>query len=155
MRKFILLVIALLPFVSCQEDVKFNNPSFQGLRDNVFWRAVDARATIASGGALTIKAYTANEVVTFNTSAAKVQTYVLGTSASNAVSYVLTNAEGSITYATGSGFGDGQIVITEYDAVNKTVSGSFRFNAKNTSNNPLGGPSLNFQQGIFYKIPVN
>jgi hypothetical protein len=152
MRKFILLVIALLPFISCQEDVKFNNPSFQGLRDNVFWRAVDARATIGSGGKLSIKAYTANEVVTLNTSATKPQTYVLGTSVLNSVLYVVEDIEGSIAYATGSGFGDGEIKITEYDAVNKTVSGSFRFNAKNTSNNPLGGPSLNFQQGFSIKF---
>jgi hypothetical protein len=155
MRKYILFLITLFTLISCQEDVRFNNPSFQGLRDNTLWRAVDSRATITSGGTLTIKAYAANEIVTLNTTATKVQTYVLGATVSNSVAYVYTDAEGSITYATGSGFGDGQIVITEYDAVNKTVSGSFRFNAKNTSNNSLGGFFLNFQQGIFYNVPVN
>jgi hypothetical protein len=32
---------------------------------------------------------------------------------------------------------DGQIVITEYDAVNNTI-GYFKFNAENSDNNPEG-----------------
>jgi hypothetical protein len=65
------------------------------------------------------------------------------------------NADGTTTFSTGNGFGDGQIEITEYDAVNKTVTGTFRFNADNLDNNPLFGPALNFQQGVFYNVPIN
>ena len=46
------------------------------------------------------------------------------------------------------------IEITEFDSNKGTVSGTFRFNAINDENNPLGGEILNFNQGVFYKIPV-
>jgi hypothetical protein len=39
-------------------------------------------------------------------------------------------------------------VITEYDTVNNTISGTFKFNLENIFNNPLSG-ALNFQQGVF------
>jgi hypothetical protein len=49
---------------------------------------------------------------------------------------------------------NGEIQITEYDNVNFTVSGKFKFNAANANNSPFGGPILNFQYGEFYKIPI-
>ena len=217
--------------------MKFNNPGFQGLKDDVFWRANDARAYVdAISGKLRIEALTAYEVVTLNTSSANVGTYVLGTTNSNnSATYsssindvqleyatiavpgptgsislvsggsgyssgtsvattgeigssgsgltvnVVANASGVVTSVTvssrGSGYlaGDlitvaggnvnckirisnvqnsnGEIKITEYDNVNFTISGKFKFNAAN-SNGSLGGPILNFQYGEFYKIPI-
>jgi hypothetical protein len=142
--------------MSCQEEVKFNNPSFQGVKDNVFWRAVATTATIGSTGSLTIEAYLRNEKVTLKTTSTLAQTYFLGTSTSKTATYAITDdATGTIIFETGFGVGDGQIIITEYDALNKTVSGTYRFNANNTSNNPLAGPTINFQNGVFYKIPVS
>ena len=67
----------------------------------------------------------------------------------------MTDSNGTITFATGNGIGDGQIEITEYDVVNNTVSGTFKFNAENIYNNPLAGAVLNFQQGVFYKVPIS
>ena len=49
---------------------------------------------------------------------------------------------------------NGEIKITEYDNVNFTVSGKFKFNAANSNASPFGGPILNFQYGEFYKIPI-
>ena len=49
---------------------------------------------------------------------------------------------------------NGEIKITEYDNVNFTVSGKFKFNAANSNGSPFGGPILNFQYGEFYKIPI-
>ena len=46
-------------------------------------------------------------------------------------------------------------MITEYDAVNKTVTGTFKFNAENTDDSSSASPTVNFQQGVFYKIPVS
>jgi hypothetical protein len=82
------------------------------------------------------------------------QLYPLGTSTSKTASYVLTDSNGTTTFTTGTGIGDGQIIITDYDAIENTVSGSFKFNAENIYNNPLAGAVLNFQQGIFYKVPI-
>lgn len=155
MKKYFLLIVVLFSLISCQEEVKFNNPSFQGVKDNVFWRAVEVKASLNPNGSLIIEAYTGNEVVTLKTTSATPQVYVLGTSTSKMATYVLSGDSGIITFSTGIGIGDGQIVITEYDVVNHTVSGTFKFNLNNIYSNPLVGPTLNFQKGVFYKVPVS
>ena len=154
MKKYFLYVILLFAFVSCQQDVKFNNPSFQGQKDNVFWRAIDYKAILAADGSLSIEGFTRNEKLTLNVNSTNIGNYFLGIDNLNTATYVLTDTSGTITFATGFGVGQGQIVITEYDTLNKTVSGTFKFNAENVDNNPLAGPVLNFQYGVFYKIPV-
>jgi hypothetical protein len=154
MKKYVLVIIVLFSLLSCQEDVRFNNPSFQGLKDNVFWRAVQSQATIEANGSLIIKAYTGNEVVTLKTTSTTVQVYPIGTSTSKTATYVLTNTSGVLTFSSGIRIGNGQIVVTEYDNVNNTISGTFKFNLQNVFNNPLAGPALNFQQGVFYKVPI-
>ncbi len=154
MKKQVLYILLLFAFISCQDDVKFNNPAFEGQKDNVFWRAIDSKAAIAADGSLTIDGYTRNEKLTLKTTSTTAQTYPLGTSTSKMATYVLTDANGTITFSTGIDMGDGEIVIEEYDAVNKTVTGTFKFNAVNVAINPLAGPLLNFQYGHFYKVPV-
>ncbi len=155
MKKLVLYTLLLFAFVSCQDEVKFNSPTFEGNKDNVFWRAVDSKAILAANGSLSIEAYTRNEKVTLKTTSTTAQTYPLGTSTSKTATYVFTDANGTITFSTGNGVGNGEIVIEEYDAVNKTVSGTFKFNAENINDNPLAGPILNFQYGVFYKVPVS
>ncbi|GEC73692.1 hypothetical protein SAMN05443543_10495 [Flavobacterium flevense] len=158
MKKHFLFLIVLFSLFSCQEDVKFNNPAFQGMKDNVFWRAVQTTARVNSGGALVIEAYTATEIVTLKTNSAATATYFISTPRINTATYVYTDpsTQESTTFSSGSGVGviDGQIVITEYNQVDKTISGTFKFNLENTFDNPLAGPNLNFQYGVFYKIPV-
>ncbi|GIZ09064.1 DUF6252 family protein [Flavobacterium sp. UMI-01] len=154
MKKYFLYSLFLCFILSCEENVKFNNPSFQGVKDNVFWRAVTATATISSGGVLTINAYTRNEQAVLKTSSASVNTYTLGTNNINTATFITTEPTEIITFATSTGKGDGQISITEYDTTNKTISGTFRFNAINTAINPTTGTTLNFQEGVFYKIPI-
>ena len=154
MKKQLLYIFLLFAFISCTDNVKFNSPSFQGQKDNVFWRAIDSKAILAANGSLSIEGYTRNEKLILKTTSTIAQTYMLGTSTSKMATYVLTDASGTITFSTGTGIGDGEIVIEEYDAVNKTVTGTFKFNAENIYNNPLAGPILNFQYGKFYKVPV-
>jgi hypothetical protein len=156
MKKHFLFLILLFSLFSCQEDVTFNNPSFQGMKDNVLWRAVQSTATVNSGGLLVIEAYTATEKVTLKTNSTALTTYYIGTTAINTATYVFTDllTKETVTFSSGFGVGDGQIVITEYDPVGKTISGTFKFNLINTFDNPLVGPTLNFQYGVFYKIPV-
>ena len=155
MKRQFLYFLLLFSLFSCQEDVKFNNPSFQSIKDNVFWRAVNYKTTLSGNGVLLIEAYTRNEIVTLKTSSNAVDTYELGISNSNTATYKVTDNKIATTFSTGIGFGDGEIVITEYDALNRTVSGTFKFNVDNVDNNPLYGSSINFQNGFFYKIPLN
>jgi hypothetical protein len=150
MKKNILCLILFTALISCTTDVKFNNPAFEGQKNNVFWRAVDSKAYLLEDGSLIVEAYTRNEKVTLKTVSNVAQTYSLGISDTTIASYVLTDVNGSTTFSTGNGIGNGEIVITEFDAVNKTVTGTFKFNADNS----LTGLTLNFQYGIFYKVPV-
>ena len=154
MKKNLLLINVVFAFISCQEDVRFNNPSLQGVKDNVFWRAIESKATKATNGSLVIEAYTGNETLTIKLDAYTEKSYFLGNSTSRTATYVLSSSTGLITFSTGFGVGDGQIVITKYDAANNTVSGTFKFNAENTYKNSLAGDVVNFQQGVFYKVPV-
>jgi hypothetical protein len=154
MKKQFFYLVMLFSIYSCQDDVKFNNPSFQSIKDNVFWRAVNTDASLSTSGVLTINAYTRNEILTLKTASTTPATYELGKSASNTANYqIKTNSSTTISFSTGSDFGDGQIVITEYDKINKTISGTFRFNVSNVAKNPLYDDFINFQQGVFYKVP--
>ena len=234
MKRFLPLFIIALAFSSCQEDVKFNNPGFQGLKDDAFWRANDARAYVSTTGQLSIEALTQYEAVTLNTASANVGIYVLGTTNTNnaatyssnfddiALEYATIAVPGPVasitlntggtgyvsgnSYATTGGAGsgltvniiangsgvvtsvipssrgnaylagdlitvaggnvnckfrvtnvqnsNGEIKITEYDNVNFTVSGKFKFNAAKSNGSTFGGPILNFQYGEFYKVPI-
>jgi hypothetical protein len=162
MKKPILYIVLFFAFISCSDNVTFNNPAFEGRKDNVFWRAVDSKATLVNG-VLTIEGFTRNEkltliipsptaMVSLNNKNSYV-TYILGTSTTKTATYVLTDTSGDITFSTGLGIGNGQIVITGYDGVNNIVSGTFKFNVANVNSNPLFGPTLNFQYGNFY-IPL-
>jgi hypothetical protein len=156
MKKHFLFLIVLFSLFSCQEDVKFNNPSFQGMKDNVFWRAIQTTARVNSSGSLVIEAYSATEIITLKTNSAAAGTYFIGTTPTTTATYVVTDplTKESITFSSGFGVGNGQIVITEYNQVEKTVSGTFKFNLENTFDDPLAESTLNFQNGFFYKIPV-
>jgi len=247
MKRFLSLFIVAIALSSCQEDLKTNNPGFQGLKDDVMWRANDARAYVSPTGELTIEALTEYEQVTLNTDSADEGTYILGTTSSgNSASYVSSFNDVDLQYATnpvagpvfsveliaggsgytsdcdlqtngqytcdsshnttgGSGSGltvsivanasgvvtsvvrvasrgngylpgdivtvalgnvnckvrvlnvqnsNGEIEITDFDSLNMTVTGKFKFNAVNVDDNPFGGPVVNFQYGEFYKIPI-
>ena len=101
MKRFLPLFLVVLVIASCQEDIKFNSPGFQGLKDDVFWRANDSRAYITSTGQLSIEALTQYEQITLNTSSANVGTYILGTTnSSNVASYTSNFNQVELDYET-------------------------------------------------------
>jgi hypothetical protein len=79
----------------------------------------------------------------------------LGSSNSKTAVYVVNQGNSEIKYTTGIDIGNGEIIITEYDSENNTISGTFKFNAENVDDNSSADPVLNFQQGVFYKVPVS
>jgi hypothetical protein len=91
MKRIVSLLILLVAFTSCEEDVKFNNPGFQGQKDGVFWRANDARAYVSASGELTIKGLNQFEEVVLGTVSTNVGKYSLGTTnQDNFASYKLS-----------------------------------------------------------------
>lgn len=100
MRKILSLIAISFLMISCSEELKFNDPGFQGQKDDVFWRANDTRAYI-DNGKLTIEAYTQYEIVTLGTSSTNVGKYRLGTTnTNNFASYTYDVDDIFLEYAT-------------------------------------------------------
>lgn len=161
MKKLISLLIVTIALSSCTQEVTFNNPSVQGTKDNYFWRAKTSSASVDIPNAtIRIVALSQFETLTLSMPLPTISqsypaTTLLGTGQISEATFSYAVNGQNLFYATGTNTDDGQIVLTEYDSVNKTVSGTYRFNADNTTNNPLGNPLVNFTNGVFYKIPVN
>lgn len=100
MRKLLSLIAITFLMMSCTEDVKFNDPGFQGLKDDYFWKASDARAYI-NNGKLTIEAYAQYEVLTLGTTSTNIGKYNLGTTTTaNFASYSSSFDEVDLEYGT-------------------------------------------------------
>jgi len=162
MNKGIYILLLLIGLTSCSEDVVFNNnAAFQGVKDNVSWKAADANAMISGENSIELQAVTINETVTlkiplvdelvFQKDTSSFKKYKLGINETTTANYT-SFLNGSLTsYETGASLGGGEIVITDYDGF--TISGKFRFNAENTDS--TSEPStVNFQHGVFYKVPI-
>lgn len=101
MKKIITLFLASAALISCQEDLKFSNPGFQVLKDDVLWKANDARAYVSESGRLRIEGMTEYETVTLNTSSTNVGTYLLGTTNVNNMASYVSSFEGvEVAYST-------------------------------------------------------
>ncbi len=160
MKKIISLFLVIIAFCSCTQEVTFNSPSVQGTKDNYFWRAKTSSASVDIPNAtIRIVALSQFETLTLSMPLPTISqsypaTTLLGTGQISEATFSYAVNGQNLFYATGTNTDDGQIILTEYDSVNKTVSGTYRFNAYNTTNNPLGNTLVNFKQGVFYKVPV-
>lgn len=160
MKKIFLILFTTILMTSCEEDIKTNNPSVQGRLENAFWRAISSKAELFPNNSVVITAQARLQTLTLRIPSKNIGVYILGQNLNRTASFLFEyDDEATLFYQTGvtteDDFqGDGQIEITEFDEVNNTISGTFRFNAYNVNNNPLGGEILNFNQGVFYKVPV-
>lgn len=150
MKKILSLLVLLVAFTSCEEDVKFNSPAVQGLKDNELWKATTFSA-VRSGNSLTVTATNEFETVILKTESIVVdQEYILGEGVANMASYGLSVDGIDELYQTGTGLGNGLIKIRPETSLEKGyVSGNFYFNAVNDA-----GDIVNYQQGVFYKVPI-
>lgn len=149
MKKILLVLTILVSFVSCTDDVTFNDPSFQGVKEGETWRANDARVILNPDGSMIVEAYSQFEVVTFEVSSANVGTRTFGVNTSNVASYEVTIDGVTDTYETGVGIGSGKLKITESPSVSGKLSGEFTFRAVNAN-----GIEAGFTHGVIYGIPV-
>ncbi|WP_121327479.1 MULTISPECIES: DUF6252 family protein [unclassified Flavobacterium] len=153
MKKYYYLIITAFLLISCTEDVKFNTPAFQGLKNNVFWRAQNYTAYTKTNGDLIIEGGLGVDAVSLKLPSPTPKTYILGVDNLTTASYLNRFTADTPEFATGTNKGSGQIVITEFNAEKMTISGTFRFNAPNTDDKDLENPSVTFTEGVFYKIP--
>ncbi|TPG40740.1 DUF6252 family protein [Flavobacterium pectinovorum] len=155
MKKYYWLFITIFLLASCEEDVKFNTPAFQGLKDNVFWRAQNYSAQAKASGGVYVSGGLGTNTVTLKLPSLGPKTYVLGVDNLTAASYSDRFAIDKPEFTTGTNKGSGQVIITEFDAEKRTISGTFKFTAVNTNTEDLENPSVTFTEGVFYKIPYN
>ncbi|XDZ53234.1 hypothetical protein FlaCF_0282 [Flavobacterium tructae] len=155
MKKIISLVLLFFIVSACSEDIKFNNPAFQSLKENVFWRATTYNAYNSVSGGIVIEGDLGFEKVVLKVPNTGVQTYALGRDNIATANYSNTQPSQSYSFSTGTDRGDGLIVITEFNAENKTISGTFKFNALNEDKKDTEKPKINFTEGVFYKIPIS
>lgn|GEM_PF-512104 len=156
MKKFFLICTLALGFLSCEENIVFNDPAFQANNDGKFWRAIDATATLDGDGGITITAVTSFEEVVLRIPSTNEGTYNLGNSNTSFASYKYEADGLNLFYITGNNVGgNGQIILEENNiATDGTITGKFRFNAISADNNPVGGEVKNFNQGKFYRVRV-
>lgn len=155
MKKWFFLLPILLLLFSCDKDeVIANNPAFQSLKNEVFWRATSFTASIDGDGKLIVIGSLGTDRVVLQTTFAKVQTYVLGVDDVSTARYISSVSKQEVLYKTGKELGSGQIVITQYNKETNTVSGTFAFVAPNSTDVMSVEKSARFKEGVFYKVPV-
>lgn len=154
MKKYFYFLSLLLILTSCTEDVRFNNPAFQTLKDNTFWRAQVYKAYLNSNGTIVIEGNLGYEKVILQTESSAEQSYSLGVNEISKATYENTLPSILSFYSTGENYGTGQIVITDYDTKNNTISGTFRFTGINRDAGDVESPKISFTEGVFYKITV-
>ncbi|MEN2486204.1 DUF6252 family protein [Flavobacterium sp. B11] len=154
MKKYFCFLSLLLLVVSCtSEDVTSNNKAFQALKDNVFWRAQVFQAGIETDGFFTIEGSLDSDQIRFQIPEPAKKTYFLGVDDDTKVVYKKTYKGQEAEFSTGTGKGNGEIIITEYNAIDNTISGTFKFTAVNADAD-AEKQTIHFSEGVFYKIPV-
>jgi hypothetical protein len=153
MKKILSLIVLLVAFTSCEEDVKFNDPAVQALKNGEMWRGTNFTAVRGGDNSLTITATNGFETLTLRTASITPGEYTLGVNQNSKASYVVDADDIVMSYQTGTGVGNGLIKISnrprETDIERGFITGTFYFNAFDDDN-----ASVNFQQGIFYKVPI-
>ena len=174
MRNIVKLITVFTVLTSCQNEIQFNTPAFQGLKDSTtnLWSADSFGVTVNLDGSVIISG--SNSSGTINLKLPFVEqdpNYAFVPGNGGLVEAQFLTPEG-LEYST-SNLPDeqvsvypelGAIYINEVDVVNATLSGTFRFiafDASGLNSVSFTGTTTNTDQsgnpiygGYFYKIPV-
>jgi|26BtaG_2_1085354.scaffolds.fasta_scaffold00004_87 hypothetical protein len=142
MKKFALLLLAILPFISC-EDTETNEVALQAKINNRLYQSTDVQGSTSEGG-LKIQGSNLEESLTLNLSSLREGEFVINGRSSN--SAVFSDVFGNV-FNTNPG-GEGLITISELDEINKTVTGSFNFSAVMP-----GVDTIYVSRGVLYRVP--
>lgn len=148
MKKILAIVSIALFFQSCTQDLKDNNPSFQGKLNNNYWRADYAEARSNGSGGFTITAYTPYEEVTLGTTSTNAGTYNLGTTnQDNFASYYYDDEEVVEDFETSIVYGPAFKV--------SIVNGGTGYVLSNSATTFFDNPQLNPGAGLRLATQVN
>lgn len=167
MKKIFLLVVALVTLSSCEEDIRFNNPSLQVMKDDELLRVENPQVILNLDGTISITGEYGFETLSLKVPSINAGTYYFGVNTSTVAYYKYDAGDGLVLeYSTISGVENpelednlGELII--YDATHPkaspiagTISGEFKFRGKIMNENPFGQPSIFFHQGRFYNLTV-
>lgn len=124
MKNLVIIIFAALTLISC-EDHQVNEVALQAKVDNRLYTSNDARAAVNEDGSLTIQGFTEEESITLQLSRLGEGNFEIGEGRAN--SAVFVDMGGNI-YTTNPD-GEGTVTISELNEANKTISGTFNFNA--------------------------
>ncbi len=143
-KVFLLLFILCFSLISCEEEIATNTPALQGTLDDLFFKAIDARATQFDDGSFLVQGVTQRELLTLRVRSGRPGAYALGNDSLNYGTF--QNRAGDIydTHPSGAG----EIVVSNWDEANRTLTGTFTFTAILP-----GTDTLTVQRGIFFEVP--
>lgn len=124
MKKIIFFLLAALSLIAC-EDTETNDVALQAKVNDRLYRSTDARASLNEDGNLTIQGFTQEESLTLRLSRLAKTDFHIREGSSN---YAIFEDMGGNVYSTRSQ-GEGIVTISRLNEENKTISGTFHFNA--------------------------
>ena len=124
MKKFLFVLFATMSLISC-EDTQTNEVALQAKEDDRLYTSTDARAALNEDGTLTIQGFNDEESMTIQLSRLGEGNFTIGEGSSN---YAVYEDIGGSIYTTNPN-GEGMVTISELNETNKTLSGTFNFNA--------------------------
>ena len=143
MIKYFLFAMSVLLFCSCSDDITFNSPAFQGVRDTVFYKADAMRYELTDAGEVTIYGSLGTQTVQLVLPNYGEGTFELGPT--NAARANYTNVRGKV-FSTNFD-GEGEVIVER--ASDSTYTGTFRFRAVTS----VDTTEVYFTKGVFYEIP--
>lgn len=124
MKKFLFVLLATVSLISC-EDTQTNEVALQAKVDDRLYTSTDARAALNEDGTLTIQGFNNEESMTIQLSRLGEGNFAIGEGSPN---YAVYEDMGGNIYTTNPN-GEGVVTISELNETNKTLSGTFNFNA--------------------------
>ena len=124
MKKFLFIFLAVFSLISC-EDIQNNEVALQAKVDDRLYISADTRAVLNDDGSLTIQGFTEDESLTIQLSSLKKGNFEIAEGRPNYA--IFEDFEGNI-YTTKPN-GEGMVTISDLNENNKTISGTFNFNA--------------------------
>lgn len=155
MKRFIVIVALILGFgfTGCEDDVKFNDPSFQAQRNYKLWRATNSVAEVKDG---TLRVFGTDGIESLVMTIPNYSfgtTYDFGNNETNIATYRIVDEDVVYVYKTGYNLGGGHVTL---DPVEKQVpgfiSGTFLVKTSRVEGNVVKDVKLD--QGIFFRIPL-
>lgn len=157
MRKYFLIALASVAFVSCEEELSTNTPTFEAFKGYNFWRASKFTANFNDGNLVIVGANDSENVTLYIEDYELGKEYVLGESNFNVATYSAVVDEVTYRYSTSSSTGKGYIKLEPAENQEyATISGTFYAEMVPVDPSVVlpDTETVNFNKGVFFRIPI-